>query len=123
MVALPLIYKGDIMDGVNTMRVFQEEVFRYFGMCLVVFFIGNKYLTLFFLYNVFLFILNGGNVGKDYIYNLFIGLMIFMAAKTYFRSFKTDDIHVILWTGLVSMGFMIAQVLGLDPLYVPMNRL
>ena len=59
-------------------------------MCFAVFFCRNIWLTLFFLYNVLLYTLNGGHVGWEQTVNLFLAIMMFMVVRHHFKFFRSD---------------------------------
>lgn len=111
--AIPLLYP---INWVGDLRLFQERVYQVLGMCLVSLFIGNIYLTIFFILNCTLFVFYGNDVGYQQTLNIFIGLMLFMASKSYFKTNKFDA-RAIIGVFVVSNIFVIIQLLGVDPIH------
>lgn len=100
------------------MREWQEMFFRFATMGLVAMFIGNVWMMLFLWLNIILFILNNGTVGSSYIYNIFMAMVLFKVARTYFTSFRSrDDLKPVLGVLALSLAFMGLQLLGIDPLH------
>ncbi len=117
LVGLPLIYP--INSGQIDMRVFQEHAFQYMGMCLIVLFVGNIWMSLFFLLNVALLFNNGFDVGQSYVQNIFIALMLFMVSRKFFKAYKFDQVaRYLLITLAVSLIFVVLQSMSLDPIHV-----
>jgi len=113
LVATPLIYP---LNWSGDFRLFQERVFQVLGMALVSLFVGNIYLSLFFILNCTLFVYYGNDVGYQQTLNIFIGLMLFMASKSYFKTNKFDS-RPIIAVFIISSIFVVLQLLGIDPIH------
>lgn len=113
LIATPLLYP---INWVGDLRLFQERVFQVLGMALVSLFVGNIYLSLFFILNCTLFVYYGNDVGYQQTLNIFIGMMLFMASKSYFKTNKFDS-RPILAVFAVSTFFVVLQLLGVDPIH------
>lgn len=110
----PLIYP---INWMGDFRMFQERVYQVLGMVLVSLFVGNIYLSAFFILNCVLFVYYGNDVGYQQTLNIFIGLMIFMASKSYFKANKFDT-KAILGVFLVTSIFVGLQLLHIDPIHL-----
>lgn len=113
--ALPLIYNP---GGGHDMRIFQERVFQVVAMGLVSLFIGNIWMSLFMIWSLILFVLNGGNIGMDYVFNIFLGILLFKMARSYYTKFRfLEDSRFIIWLLVINIGFIVLQLLGIDPMH------
>lgn len=104
------------------LRDFQEMLFQYAAMILCTFFVGNIYMPLFMAWTVFLFYLNGSQVGQEAVLNVFLGIMLYGVSTKLFSRFKFDKEAV--WigrVGLVSLCFMLLQQFSIDPLHIKFN--
>src|SRR3990167_5060261 len=80
------IFIAPIMYAINgqDLRLFQERVFQFLGMCLIACFIGNFWLSAFLMLNVFLYFYNGAEIGGNQVLNVFVGCLIFMVSRAFF---------------------------------------
>ena len=112
-VTIPLIH-----SGVKPDRIIQEDYFKYLGMCLVSFFTGSIWLSLFMCLNVFLFIYHGEQVGLAQVLNVFIGLCLFIASKAFFTHNTIESLKKpLLILVLINISWMVLQMMHLDPLF------
>ncbi len=101
-----------------SMRLVQEAFFRHAVMVLFSLLIGNIYFTLFFIWNMFLFLMNGFDIGASYTLNIFMAMVLYAVSKRVFERFSfTDFDKGFLILGIVNMVWMIMQRFGIDPLY------
>lgn len=101
-----------------SMRLVQEAYFRYGAMVLFSLLIGNIFFTLFFIYNLILFLINGFDIGASYTLNIFMAMVLYAVSKKVFERFSfTDFDKGFLILGIVNMVWMIMQRFGIDPLY------
>lgn len=106
------------VQGTLGARDVQELFLKYAGMGLFTLFIGNLWLTLFFLWTLFLHIYNGIEVGQTYVLNIFVGLCLFTISRKIFKKFNFSDIALpIVSVAALSILWMGLQRLGIDPLY------
>src|SRR3990167_8891870 len=112
----PIVYNNtNLMD----LRDFQERSFQLLTMCLVAFFVGNIWIGGFILLNVLLLVLNDWTVGLPQVLNVFLGGVLFLISRAYF---KNKDFmpyaKVLLWVLALNLIWMIMQSSGIDPLYI-----
>lgn len=101
------------------LRLFQESLWHYFAMGVIVSFCRNVYLFSFFSWSLLLLYLNNFEVGKGHVFNLFLGICLFSCSRAYFKHFRFDEVsRPLLWVGLLTICWMTMQLLGIDPLYI-----
>lgn len=116
MAICPIVY---CTIGIFDMRTFQERVFQLFGIGVVSLFFGNLWLTAFMLLNLFSLVYNDFTVGLPQVLNIFIGCLLFMVSRAYFRKNDTKKyLDILLWILAANCLWMIFQRLGIDPLYI-----
>lgn len=88
------------------------------GTCLVAIFIGNIWLSLFLIWNVFLFIYNGNVVGSSQLINVLIGCLLFMVSRSFFTDNKFEKFqkYILVILG-ITLVWTVLQHFGLDPIY------
>ena len=118
LLAIPLIYTTHLEPGQVTLRVFQEHVYQMGAMILFSFFVGNIYLTAFFVLNCVLFVINGGAVGFDYVLNIFLALGLFSVSRRFFKIFSFKQIiSCLLILGFINLLYLALQRFGIAPLH------
>lgn len=118
LVLCPIVY--DPAGG--QLRPFQEHFLQYASIGFACLFLENIWLTLFMLWNIFLYIYAGGVVGSMQVLNIFFGCLVFRFARAWFKKNKFDNCYgPICITLVLSLLFLILQKLHLDPLSVPQN--
>jgi len=112
----PIAYK---ISHTGMLREFQEAFWQIYSMGFLVLFVGNIWVSLFFIWAVALYCINGDGVGSQYLINMFVGIMLFMASKTHFRRFVLrTEMKALYWVAGLTCVWMIMQYLQFDPLYV-----
>lgn len=118
-ILIPVIYP---IADVSNIRQFQQLVFQYGAMIICSFFVGNVWAGILMAWSLFLFYLNGGNVGHETVFNIFLGIMLFGISRRFFKTFRFEkEAKWIGVVGLVSVGFMVLQFFGVDPLNMVYN--
>ncbi len=116
MVICPIIYNTS--PDFN-LRTIQERTFQLLAMCLVALFVGNFWISSFVVLNVFLLLYNDYSVGLTQVLNVFLGSLIFMVSRSYFKNKEfMPYANVILWIGTFSILWTVLQSFGIDPLYI-----
>lgn len=115
LVLCPIAYS---ING-QPMRQFQELFFQFIGMMLVVSCSKNLWITLFFALNGILYILNGyGDIGAVQTMNIFIGICIFITARSFFKKFDfIKEIKILYWVLGITLLWTTLQLFGIDPLF------
>lgn len=115
----PIMYNTTpLMD----LRETQERGFQILAMCLFAFFVGNVWIGAFIILNVFSLLLNDWTVGLSQILNVFLGSVIFLVSRSYFKKNEIKPyLNVILWVAVINILWMAMQHNGIDPLYIAQN--
>jgi len=102
----------------SNMRDFQEKFWQIAAMCLVVLFCNNIWMSLFFFWNIILFVFAGGQVGWNYTINIFLGIMLFTVMRRYFKYYRAElALKPVIWIGLASLFWVGLQYAHIDPLF------
>lgn len=116
LIIVPCFY-GQSLD----LRQTQEKFFQSFSICLIGLFVGNIWLSLFLIWNVILYYYQGC-VGSNQVMNIFIGTIIFMISRWYFKSKTFYSIRKpIMIVVFINLLFIILQFFRLDPLHTQMS--
>lgn len=111
----PVVYD---MNG-GSLREFQEGFYQVMGMALIATFIGNIWITLFIILNLATFLYHGGDVGQSNVMNVFIGGLIFLVSRKYWKVNNTEPMmKCLVAIGVVSVIWMGFQFIKIDPLFI-----
>ena len=112
----PIIYST---NPTITGREFQERAFQIMAMCIVALFVGNIWITAFMFLNIFSLLYNDFTVGLPQVLNVFLGAVLFMVSRAYFKqnSFM-PYVKVLLWLLALNLIWISLQASGIDPLYL-----
>ena len=115
---LPLIYKQTTDHAADSLRATQESFFQYFAMGLIALFIGNIWLSGFLILNLLLFIRNGQDIGHSQVLNIFLGCLLFLVSRNFFKQNKFDTIYkYLLAIVAINLSWMFLQSFRLDPVF------
>lgn len=104
------------------LRPFQEHFLEYMSIGFVCLFFENIWLTLFMLWNIFLYIYSGSEVGSMQVLNVFFACLVFRFTRAWFKKNKFDNCYKpILGMLVASLVFVVLQKLRIDPLSVPQD--
>ena len=112
----PIIFNN---TNLFDLRTFQERAFQLLSMCLISLFVGNAWISAFMILNVFSLMYNDFAVGLPQVLNVFLGCILFMVSRAYFK--KNDFLpyaKILLWVFVLNLFWMVMQSSGIDPLYI-----
>lgn len=116
-----ILFLVPICYGSGETRIFQEKVFVIAGMSYASLFFGSVWITAFFLLNMGLFIWNGSVVGSAQVMNIFVGCILFTAARSYFsRNSNGLNTFTNAMKGLVALNlvYIVFQLFRIDPIFI-----
>src|SRR3990167_2944959 len=88
-------------------------------MGIISLFIGNIWLTLFMLVNLLSLLYNDFAIGLPQVLNVFMGCLLFMVSRAYFKKNSSlPYLRVLLWVLALNILWMGLQSYGIDPLYI-----
>lgn len=105
-----------------SLRTFQESAFQMGAFSFLALFFENIWLTLFMIWNVFLFMYHGASTGSAQVVNILLGCLIYRFAFGYFKK-RTAEIlfKPIIYMMGVSLIFLVLQMFGIDMLNMPQD--
>lgn len=114
---LPLIYAQLGTVSFN-LRDTQEAFFQYLVILIAACFIGNVWLSGFLALNVGLYIWNGQEVGYGQVLNIFLGCLLFLFSRNFFKQEKLSDYYrYIGFVAAISLFWMVFQRFSIDPIF------
>lgn len=114
----PIFFIANELDS----RIIQQKFFHVGAMALCGIFFGNIWITLFLWLNIILFLFHGADVGSAQVFNVFLTGLLFACSRNFFkeRPFSKYVLPLYIVT-VISIIFMILQIIGIDPLHAPVN--
>lgn len=115
LILCPIAFTPQMTD----IRVFQEHFYQVSAIVLISLFIGNLWISAFILWNLYLFIHNGAQVGSMQVGNIIFGALLFRFTRNYFKKESfTPYFKVFVGISLLSMLWMVLQHFGIDPIFI-----
>lgn len=102
-------------------RIVQEGFFELASMTLFSLYFGNIWVTLFFMLNVVLFAFGGCDIGYKQVINVFLGSLLFVASRHFFKSREKGYVLKLFRLPLMvlvslTLAFTALQLFSIDPI-------